>query len=95
MSFWDHVANPTKRISREEYLSAERRRVDKLMQLPADTSSRHVPEPKEFVYRLETIKSTQPQRPLQLEDEYISAHPYMAAALTAAHRLRIPFELLD
>lgn len=98
MSFWDHVANPSKRLSHSEYLVAEQVRVTRLMRLPTDISSA-TPPPRAvdhlpYVYRTEEIKRVEVQRPLDLDDAFIDAFPFMAAALTHAHRLRLPFEML-
>lgn len=98
MSFWDHIANPSKRASRSEHLKHEQSRIDKLMRLPADTSSASAP-PRQvdalpYVYHTEEIKRVEVQRPLDLEDSYIESFPRMAAAITQAHRLRVPYELI-
>jgi hypothetical protein len=79
-------------------MNAEQTRIDKLMRLPSDTRS-PTPPPRGMdampqVYRPEPIKCVVPQRPLDLEDEFIDSYPLMAAALTTAQRMRMPFELL-
>ena len=98
MSFWDHIANPTPRLSTNEWKRREEQRINKLMRLPADVESA-APPPRGVEhfptrYVKEEIRRVEVQRPLELEDSYIEAFPRMAGALTAAHRMRTPFELL-
>lgn len=72
--------------------------IKQLMSLPIDTTpatppprkAEHIP----FVYRMEEIRRVEVQRPLDLDDEFIDQFPFMAAALTQAHRLRRPYELI-
>lgn len=47
------------------------------------------------VFRPEPIKRVTPRRPLDLPDDWVQAHPSMAAALTQAYRLQREFELIE
>jgi uncharacterized protein (DUF1501 family) len=97
MSFWDHIGNPAV-ITNAQLVASDARRIELAMSALADTTPMFAPYQRtdyKTVYRPEPIKRVTPQRPLNLDDTFIDAHPHMAAALTTAHRLRLDFEWID
>lgn len=85
---------------RTEQLRLEAKRIERAMKAPADTAPMFSPPPRgddkpAFVYRLETVPATTPQRPFSLPDEYWEQFPRMASALRLAHEMRLPFEWLE
>lgn len=85
---------------RTEQLRLEAKRIERAMKAPVDTAPLFSAPPREdhkpaFVYRLETVPATTPQRPFSLPDEYWEQFPRMANALRLAHEQRHPFEWLE